>query len=122
MLLPPLRQVPDRLAKHAAGEVGLLVQQVEARLLHDEFQALGARARVPAEPRFAGLEALGRGAPQDYGHPLAVALGDLPAAVAGHLRHGQVMVRGEFSLAARGFVGLRRADLHAREVKNGCRG
>ena len=88
--------------------------------MHDEFQALSARARIPAEPRLAGLEALARGAPQEHGHPLAVALGDLPAAVAGHLRARQVMVRREFLLATRGFVGARGTNPHAREVNVGC--
>jgi hypothetical protein len=115
--MPPVRQVPDRFAEDAAGEVGLRRQQAEARLLHDEFQPLGARARVPPDPRLAGLEALGRGTPQQDGHPLAVALGDLPAAGHGHLRHRQVMMRREFLLAARGFVGTRGAHLHPREVE-----
>ena len=118
-LMPPVRQVPDRFAEHAAGEVGLRLPQAEAGLLHDEFQTLGARARVPADPRLAGLQALGRGTPPQHGHPLTVALGDLPAAVAGHLRHRPVMMRRELSLAARVFVGSRGANLHPREVKIG---
>ena len=118
-LLPPLRQVPDRFAEHAAGEVGLGLQQAEARLLHGQFQALSARARVPADPRLSGLESLGRGTPEQHRHPPAVALGNLPAAAPGHLRHRQVMMRREFLLAARGFVGSRGAKLHPREVQIG---
>ena len=118
-LMPPVRQVPDRFAEDATGEVGLRLQQAETRLLHDEFQTLGARARVPADPSLAGLEAFGCRAPQQHRHPLALALGDLPAAVPGHLRHRQVMMRRELLLAARGFVGSRGANLHAREVEIG---
>ena len=116
-LLPPLRQVPHGLAEHAAGEIWLRVEQTEARLLHDELEPLGPRARIPADPRFAGLEALGRRAPQDHRHPAAPALGDLPAPVPRHLRQRQVMMRRELLLATRVFVGSRSPHLHSREIE-----
>jgi hypothetical protein len=120
-LLPPVRQVPDRFAQDAAGEVGLGVQQAEARLLHDQFQALGAGARIPVDPRFADLQASGWRASQQHGHQPAIALGNLPAPVPGHLRHQQVMMRRKLLLSAHGFVRPCSAKLHAREVEENRR-
>lgn len=37
-LVPLVRQVPNRFAEDAAGEVRLHLQQAEARFLHDELQ------------------------------------------------------------------------------------
>ena len=116
-LFPPVRQVPDRFTEDTTGEVGLGVQQAEPRLLHDQFQVLGARARVPTDPRLAGLQAFGRRTPQQDGHPADLVLGDLPAAVPGHLRHRQVMMRCELLLAARGFVGPCSAHPYPPEIK-----
>ena len=62
-----------------AGRVG----DEEAGLVDDEFEALGASQRVPADPGVAILEMEGGGAPEQQAGPLAVLLGDLIETVAG---------------------------------------
>lgn len=77
-LLPPHRRVAQRLTEDPTGQIGLGVQHAEARLLHDPFETLGLRARIPTVPRFPGPEAFGGRTPQDHRHPVTLEMQPLP--------------------------------------------
>jgi hypothetical protein len=82
---PLIREGLRRCGEGLGGEVGAAgaVGDEEAGVIDDEYEALGAGERVPADPSIAVFEVEGGSTPEEQANPLTVLFGDLVKPVAG---------------------------------------
>jgi hypothetical protein len=120
-LLPVPGQPRAAERQHAAGQIGAIHpgQDEKAGVVGHQRKPATPLRDGPADPFLAILEVVGRRAPAQQGHPLAVHFGDIPQLLADQCVALEVVALGdEFGVAlpARKVVGVERADLDV--IKN----